>query len=206
MTTFLFRQVASAVAALLVLSGTAMAQSFHYTDPTNGGLTADFTLTTSLTTALSGTGTITSSYWSGIDDLVLVTQSTVLPAGNGQITSAGLPHVFNWIGVTNAGSTNFTADDFLGSTAPYLDSNGLAFEIVNPTTQTIVGGVHLWADSNLTSFSDVVAGAGSLLNAAAAGTSSGSLAPVPEPSTVALLAAGLGCLVLSARRRQANLA
>ncbi len=202
MATFLLRQITKALLAALALTGTAFAQSFLYTDAANGGVAASFTLNASLPTILSGSGSITSSYWSGVDNLVLVTQNTVLPAGNGQITSAGLPHVFNWVGVTNSSLTNFTGDDFLGAVAPYVDSNGLVFEIVNPATQAIVGGFHFWVDSNQTTFSDVIAGAGNLLNTAASGSSTGLLAAVPEPSSYALMIGGLGMVGIAARRRR----
>ena len=202
MEAFLLRQITTALLAALALAGTASAQSFQYTDAANGGVVADFSLNASLPTILSGSGSITSSYWSGVDNLVLVTQNTVLPAGNGQITSAGLPHVFNWVGVSNSSLTNFTGDDFLGAAAPYVDSNGLVFEIVDPATKAIVGGFHFWADSNQTTFSDVIAGAGSLLNTAASGTSTGVLAAVPEPSSYALMIGGLGMVGLAARRRR----
>ena len=93
--------------------------SFTYSDPTEGGLIANFTVDVVGGYAISGSGTITSSLLAGPEDLTLLAYNGSLPAGAGSINVTNNPVLngFTWHTVPGSSGPDFLVDNVVNSSA-----------------------------------------------------------------------------------------
>jgi hypothetical protein len=190
----------------------ATSESFHYFSASAGGLTADFTVDVVGGLALSGTGTVSSTSFLGTYNLILLTASSTLPAGNGSITptpgspSYDLGSGFTWHGVTGSGGADFLGDAVVNASANYFDDYGLIFEVTNQSTNAIVGGLNIWANTNaptaLYATNLSVNGSNVFENS---GNGTLDVTPVPEPASWATAFTGLGLMGFIAYRWKRNI-
>ncbi len=180
--------VAGALAgvALLGLAAEASAatETFDFTSPT---ITAQFTLDVVGGQAISGTGTLTSPFWSGADALALVTLGTpdVHDLGGGNLS-------FRFGGGT----------DLIGDTSVPIDGGGLVFAVTGAPSALDVG-FNIWSNGG-GSYTGFIAG-----NAPTPGapiiyysdTGSLSVAAAPEASTWAMMLIGFSGLAFAATRK-----
>jgi hypothetical protein len=172
--------------ALLGLASKASAatETFDFSSST---VTAQFTLDVVGGQALSGTGSLTSPYWSGADAMTLVTLSTpdVHDLGGGNLS-------FRFGGGT----------DLIGDTTVPIDGNGLVFAVTGAPSALDVG-FNIWSNGG-GSYTGFVAG-----NAPTPGgaiiyySDNGSLsvAAAPEASTWAMMLIGFSGLAFAATRK-----
>jgi len=197
------------VAGMLAMSAASAApESFQYFSASAGNITADFTVDVVGGVAVSGSGSFSSTAL-GSFDLLLLTSSSVLPAGDGSINptpgspAGDLGSGFTWHGVAGSGGADFIGDAVVNSSPNYLDDYGLIFAVVDRNTNAIVGGFNPWANSDdpaalyATNLSVngtyVYEGSGNGVLTAAA---------VPESDTCALMLVGLGLVGFMGRRRR----
>ena len=201
---------ALALSLTLALPAHATQESFTYFSASAGGLSANFTVDVIGGVALSGTGTVSSASFPGTYNLSLLSASSVLPSGNGSINPTpampayGLGSGFTWHGVTGSGGADFIGDSVVNASANFLDDYGLIFKLTNQSTNAIVGGLNIWANTNAPSS---LYATNLSLNGQNSFESSGNgtlnIVAVPEPETYAMMLAGLGVLGIAARRRKA---
>jgi PEP-CTERM motif len=201
--------------SIVVLAGPIVANadslSFTYSNSSEANVSASFTVNVVGGLAQSGTGTITSTLWSGTEHLTLLTPSSTLPAGAGSINpTPGTPPYdlgsgFTWHTVPGSSGPDFLGDAVVNAAAAYVDDYGLTFAIIDPNTSSIVGGINLSANTlgnPTTSYTANLSANGQCLSCY--GTSNGTLAisAVPEADTSAMILAGLGLVGLQLRRRR----
>jgi hypothetical protein len=171
----------------------ANASTFDFVDTTDG-VNAVVTLNVVSGEALSGTGTLTSPFWTGTDTITLVTPTT--PSVNNLGGSSGdcSPMASTCLSYRFGGGT-----DLIGDTVFPPDSNGLVFLVANPSDPALDLGFNVWSDGsgNYTGFlaGNSVTPTSGIIYAEYNGTGSftvtqGSLA-TPLPSTWVMLFAGL---------------
>jgi hypothetical protein len=198
-----------ALMAGLALANPAYADdplSFTYTNAADGNLVANFTIDVVGGYAVSGTGTVTSSFLTGTNTLNLVTYQTVLPAGDGSInvTNSPVTNGFTWHGVAGSGGADFLADNVVLTPSPlYLDEYGLLFSITD-ASDTMVGGLNIFDQGppDGVGYSDNFAANGTLKSYAGTGSLTLNVSPVPEPGTYLMLLCGLGLMGFVVRRRK----
>jgi hypothetical protein len=181
----------AAAAIALVAPGLASATPVTYTFA-GSGITASMTFDVVGGQAISGSGSITSPFWSGSDTMTLVTLST---PGVHNLGSGDLSYRFG-------GGT-----DLIGDTAIPVDGWGPVF-MVN-TSPNLDVGFNLWSNGG-SSYTGFLAG-----NALTAGGpaiydgTDGTLSAVPEPSTWVMMIlgfVGLGYAGFRARRSAISIA
>jgi len=201
--------VGLALSLTLALPAQAAQESFTYFSASAGGLSADFTVDVVGGVALSGSGTLSSAAFLGAYNLTLLSANSSLPSGNGSINptpgtpSYGLGTGFTWHGVTGSGGADLIGDSVVNANANYLDDYGLVFKLTNQSTNAIVGGLNIWANSNAPSSlyaTELSVNGQNIFENSGNGTLN--LAAVPEPENYAMLLVGLGVLGAVARRRK----
>ena len=187
----------------------AMPESFDYFSASAGGLSADFTVDVVGGLALSGAGTLSSLSFPGTYNLTLLTASSTLPSGNGGINptpstpSYGLGSGFTWHGVTGSGGADFIGDSVVNAGLNYFDDYGLIFAVINQSTNAIVGGLNIWANTNAPTAlyaTELSVNGNNVFENSGNGTLSAD--PLPEPGTLALI--GLGLLSIALFRRKSS--
>jgi hypothetical protein len=132
-----------------------------------------------------------------------------LTTGNGSINptpntpSYGLGSWFTWHGVTGSGGADFIGDSFVNSSDNYFDDYGLIWAVKSQATNVIVGGLNIWANSNVPGTlyaTNVSVGGANVFENSGNGTFT--VASVPEADSYAMLLGGLVILSLIARRRK----
>ena len=171
--------------------------SFQFTDPSAGNLQASGTLDVDLTTdqALSGSGTINSNLFvesDGVTPLGNQSMSLVTSSNRGQndVDSLG---GFLW---TDSDGTNLTADTYFSGTAPYVDSDGLLFQVGSPSANGHYASFNFWYQDGIL-YGDFLGhggppGMGQVWNLSATGTFT--VTPIPIPATAWLMLCALGAL------------
>jgi hypothetical protein len=207
------KNLAKTLAVVTVLTGSTFAhaaqESFHFYSASAGGVTADFTLDVINGLAVDGSGTLSSSAFSGNYDLTLLTAASVLQPGEGTINpTPGTPSYdlgsgFTWRGVPLAGGVDFIGDAVVKASPNYLDDFGLIFKLTNQSTHAAVGGLNIFSNTNTPSSLYATAlsinGTNTFEN-----SGNGVLTAVPEPSTWMLMFGGLSLLAFVGRRRKTN--
>jgi hypothetical protein len=186
-----FLLASAAVAAGLVMSASAQAgvETFTFTGYEGGQeLTATMTLDVVGGQAVSGTGTISSPYWTGSDALTLVTWST--PDVNNNAGGGDLSYRFG-------GGT-----DLIGDTSVPIDGSGLVFKVAGAPALDL--GFNIWSNGG-DSYTGFLAGnsptpGGSIIYDSFTGQLVSGV--VPEPATWAMLILGVAMLGIAARRRK----
>jgi hypothetical protein len=186
--------------------------SFTYTDPAAGNLMASGTLAFDTTTGqlLSGTGTVTSTLFLtpsgsplGPQSMTLVT----LASPNIRNIDAYGPGTFMY--VDSDGTQLFPVDTSFSLTAPYVDTNGLAFAWGAPSAHGTYGSFAIWSQGTGQPWVDFVGHGGvdeqhgqvwqeSFDGTLAIGQTL-TISQVPEPESAALLLAGLGVMAVIGR-------
>jgi hypothetical protein len=196
---------------IALMAGPALSNAatvaFTYSDPTEGNLVANFTLDVVNGYAVSGTGTATSTLFSGPENLTLLTATSTLPAGAGSInfTNNPPPSGFTWHTVPGSTGPDFQGDAVVNASAAYLDNYGLVFELVNPNTKAIIGGFNPYSVSNSPStnyIGNLSVGGNCYECSASNGVGTLTVSPVPLPAALPLLLSGIGGLGALARRRK----
>jgi len=171
----------------------ANASTFDFVDTTDG-VNAVVTLDVVSGEAISGTGTLTSPFWTGTDTITLVTPTTAGVNYLGGSSGYCSPMASTCLSYRFGGGT-----DLIGDTVFPPDSNGLVFIVTNPSNPALDLGFNVWFDGgdNYTGF---IAGnaptpTSGIIYASYNGTGSftvtqGSLA-TPLPPTWFMLFAGL---------------
>ncbi len=180
--------------------------NFGFTDPSAGNLVASGTLNVDLTTsqALSGAGNINSALFvasDGVTPLGNQAMSLVTSSNRGQNNVDSLGG-FLW---TDSDGTNLTADTAFGASAPYVDSDGLLFQVGAPTVNGHYASFNFWYE-NGSLYGDFLGnggppGMGQVWNISTTGTFT--VTPVPVPATAWMLLSGLFGLGALARRSKA---
>ena len=197
--------------SIALLAGSTLAnagslESFNY-NSSSAGVTANFTVDVLNNLAQSGTGTV--SFNSGVYGLTLLTASSILPSGNGGINpTPGYPSYdlgsgFTWHGVTGSGGADFMGDSVVNSTPNYFDDYSLIWEVTNQSTNAIVGGLNIWANTNTPASlyaTNLSINGTNVFQSSGNGTFT--VAAVPEPGEWMLMLCGL-CLVgyIATRRK-----
>jgi hypothetical protein len=206
--------------SIALLAGPTLAnatqESFHFFSASAGGLSADFTVDVVGGLALNGTGSLSSTSFSGAYTLSLVTASTSpVPGGSGQINASpsvpsyGLGSGFTWQNMHGTGGANFSVDAVVNATPNYLDDYGLAFAVYD-SSSNMVGAFNPWANTNTAGSAYATNlilspnGSGTYIAYITENSGNGTLtvSAVPEPESYAMLLAGLGLVCLAGRRRQ----
>jgi PEP-CTERM motif len=185
--------VGALMAAASFAAADAQAKVYDFDFSFSDGVTASGTLDIVSGQAISGSGELTSSFWSGSDAISLVTLTTpgVHDLGGGNLS-------FRYGGGT----------DLIGDTSVPIDSNGLVFSVT--TNPDLDVGFNVWSTNGDASYTGFLAGdkpspGAPAIYEQADGTGSITAAAVPEPATWAVMLAGFGAVgatLRSGRRRQ----
>jgi hypothetical protein len=190
-----------------LISASAMADNvetvdFTFTDPTAGNLTASGTLILDVTTdqLLSGTGTISSTLFLNASGALLGPQSmTLVTAASPNVRNIGAYGPGTFMYVDSDGTQLYPLDTSFSPTAPYLDSNGIAFAWGAPSANGTYGSFAIWSQGSGQPFGDFVGHGGvneqhgQVWQESYDGTLT--ITSIPEPKSYALLLlAGLGVM------------
>jgi hypothetical protein len=198
----------------ILISASAMADNvetvdFTFTDPTAGNLMAFGTLILDATTdqVLSGTGTISSTLFFNASGSLLGPQSmTLVTVASPNVRNIGAYGPGTFMYVDSDGTQLYPLDTSFSLTAPYVDSNGIAFAWGTPSASGAYGSFAIWSQGSGQPLADFVGHGGvneqhgQVWQESYDGTLT--TTPVPEPKPYALLLlAGLGVMGVKARRR-----